>query len=94
MVSKYQYPSWDPVVKFESEMKLRGFSPRTIQSYKRYLREFLDFADVDARSARSHHVQSYLESLIQRDLSSSTVNSAYSALLLYFERILRRKFFL
>lgn len=93
MVSKYQFPSLDLIVKFESEMKLRGFSSRTIQSYTRYLREFLDFADVHARSVRSHHVQSYLESLIERDLSPSTVNSAYSALLLYFERILRRKFF-
>jgi len=87
------YPSQDPVLKMQQEMKLRNFSPRTIKAYSYYITNILQFANKGASSITTVDVRSYLEFLADNNSSASTLNSAYSALKFYFSNILHRKFF-
>jgi len=87
------YPSQDPVLKMKQEMKLRNFSPKTIKSYSYYIANILQFANKGASSIITEDIRNYLEMLVDINSSASTVNCAYSALKFYFEKILRRKFF-
>lgn len=86
-------PREGPFVLFEQFMKLKNFSPRTVFSYTHYIHDCLRFANVRANCITEEHIRSYLLFLQQKNVSSSTLNTAYSALKLYFEKVLRRKFF-
>jgi site-specific recombinase XerD len=88
------YPSQDPILKLKQEMKLRKFSGKTIKSYLYYITDILKFANKNARSVNSSDIRSYLEKLADSGKSASTLNAAYNALKFYFEKILRRSFFL
>lgn len=87
------YPSQDPLLKFQQEMKIRKFSPKTIKSYSHYITELLKFSSKNPKTVNTDDIRGYLEKLTDTGVSSSTLNLAYSALKLYFEKILRRKFF-
>jgi len=87
-------PSRDPMLLLKQEMKLRGFSKKTVKSYLYYIEDCLRFAQADPKSIRQKDLRDYLEYLVDRGLSSSTLNLAYSALFFYFDKILHRKFFL
>jgi len=50
-------PSRDPIVLFKQEMKLRGFSNKTIKSYLYYTQECLRFARVGASEITSKIVR-------------------------------------
>lgn len=88
------YPSQDPILKLRQEMKLMGFSQKTIKSYLYYITEVLKFANKGPKNITGDDVRNYLEILADNKKSSSTLNTAYSALKFYFERILRRRFFI
>jgi len=90
----YKYPSWDPMVKLKQEMKIRKFSRKTIKSYLYYITEILKFARKNPKEINQNDVKNYLEHLCNQNLSSSTLNTAYSALKFYFEKVLRRNFFI
>ncbi len=87
------YPSQDPMVKLRQEMKLRNFSPKTIKSYLYYISDCLKKSSKQARAITGGDIRNYLENLADLGAASSTLNSAYSSLKFYFEKILRRKFF-
>lgn len=87
------FPSQDPMVKLRQEMKLRNFSQKTIKSYVHYTSDCLKKSNKQAREISGGDVRAYLEKMADDGMSSSTLNCAYSALQLYFEKILRRKFF-
>jgi len=87
------YPSQDPLVKLRQEMKLRKFSLKTIKSYLHYITNFLKYTSKSPRAVTGDEVRDYLEDLADKNVSSSTLNSAYSALLFYFGKILHRRFF-
>jgi hypothetical protein len=57
------YPSKDPIVKFKQEMKLRGFSNKTVKSYLYYTQEYLHFTSVGASEVTAKIVRDYLEYL-------------------------------
>jgi integrase/recombinase XerD len=84
----------DLIFRFEQEMKIRNFSPRTIKSYSYYITEILKYTRKSARDVNSQDLKNYLEHLVDQNKSGSTLNIAYSALKLYFEKILRRRFFI
>jgi len=86
-------PSRDPLVLLKQEMKLRGFSNKTVKSYLHYINECLRFSNINPRNTTQKDVRAYLECLADRNLSASTINTAYSSLLFYFNKILHRKFF-
>jgi len=93
-MNKNQYfPSQDPMVKLAQEMRLRNFSVKTIKSYTYYISDCLKKSNKSARSVSGGDVRTYLENLAEVGLSSSTINTAYSALQFYFQTILHRNFF-
>lgn len=93
MNENLHFPSQDPMVKFRQEMILRNFSPKTIKSYLHYTSDCLKKSNKQIREINGQDVRNYLEGLVNLGMSASTLNCAYSALQLYFEKILRRKFF-
>lgn len=88
-----KYPSQDLILKFKQEMKIRNFSPKTIKFYSHYITEILDYTRKSPRNINSSDVRNYLEKLADQNCSASTLNLAYSALKLYFGKILHRRFF-
>jgi len=93
MIQNNYYPSQDPINKFKQEMRLRGFSLKTIKSYTYYIRKILNESSKNARSVDSADVRNFLDRMVDDGASASTINIAHSALKLYFGKILHRKFF-
>jgi len=82
------------MVKLRQEMKLRKFSQKTVKTYIQYIEEFLRFCDgKSSKNVVGADIKDYLEWLSDSGKSGSTLNTAYSALKFYFEKILCRKFF-
>ncbi len=75
---------------FTTELELRGYSPRTVHSYSRYLHKFLLFTDKSVSDISEDDLRLYLHSLIARKLSTSYINSVYSSSQLFFMHILKR----
>ena len=73
------------------EMKLRNFSPRTMEMYLEYNRDFFRFTQKNPRDVSGKDIRNYLHHLIAKQQSSSTINLAHSALDLYYGTILRKK---
>jgi len=94
MNSNYQYPSKDPLFQLRQEMKLRGFSPKTVKSYLYYITDILNFANKSPKNINTDDIRGYLEHLADLGKSASTLNLAYNSFKFYFEKILKRKFFL
>ncbi|MFH0819670.1 MAG: site-specific tyrosine recombinase/integron integrase [bacterium] len=88
------YPSQDPLLKLRQEMKLRKFSQKTIQSYLHYITELLTYSSKNPKTVNTEDIRDYLEHLADKNFSASTLNTAYSALKFYFEKILCRRFFM
>lgn len=93
MNSPHYRPSRDPMELTKQEMKLRGFSQKTIKSYIHYINEVLRFASLGPREVRTTDIRDYLEFLATSGKSASTLNTAYSALKFYFESVMKRGFF-
>lgn len=87
-------PSQDPILKLKQEMKLRNFSNQTIKNYLYYIIDFLKFANKSPKNINTSDIRNYLEAMVNKNRSSSTLNLAYSSFHFYFEKILRRKFFI
>ena len=77
----------------ERELKIRGLSRRTIESYLLYNRLFLEFADKCPSEITNEDIRRYLESFVDRGCAHSTLNVALNALKFYYGQILQRKFF-
>jgi len=87
-------PSRDPMALLEQEMRLRKLSQKTIKSYVRFVDECLHFCGQKSPiEINTNDVRGYLDWLAGDGKSASTLNTAYSALLFYFSKILRRSFF-
>ena len=93
MNSPHYRPARDPMTLFEQEMRLRNLSPKTRKTYRRFVDEMLRFSGKSPKDAAGQDVRAYLDWLAEDGKSASTLNTAYSALQFYFEKILRRKFF-
>jgi len=93
MEGNYQYPSKDPMFRLAQEMRIRNFSPKTIQAYIYYNKELLRFASKDTREMEKQDIRDYIDCLFTLGKSSSTVNLAINAFKFYYEGVLHRKFF-
>ncbi len=92
-MKKYS-PSQGSLEKLEKEMKLRGFSLRTRKTYLGYIKKALKYSNKSPRDIAARDVRSFLLRLADQGKSASTINTAYSALLFYFEKVMRRRFFI
>lgn len=72
------------------EMKLRNFSPRTIDVYLYYNEQFLKFCQKSPREISHQDIRAYVLHLITKQHSSSTINLAHNALNFYYGKILRK----
>ncbi len=75
-----------------NEMKLRGYSPRTIQSYSQHLKSFLAFTKKSIDSLVADDVKTYLLYLVDKNLSTAYINSSYSVCRLFYKFVLKRPF--
>ena len=73
------FPATRSLNRVESELKLRGYARKVQKSYMGYCRRFLQWKR-DFRGERQNQVRSHLEWLLDRRVSRSAFNIAYSAL--------------
>ena len=78
---------------FVLELKVRGFSEKTIDAYLYYNGRFLDFIGKEPRSVSSVDVKSYLNYLVGYDAGPRTVNMAISSLKAYYESFMHKRLF-
>ncbi|NOQ67887.1 tyrosine-type recombinase/integrase [Patescibacteria group bacterium] len=83
----------DPIYNLKRELKIRGFSPKTIKSYLYYNTNLLKFNSKSPKNINSDDIKEYLLYLKNKSLSNSTLNVAINAIKFYYTQILRRKFF-
>ncbi len=73
----------------ETELRLRGYSDRTISAYKFYVDKFLEF--LNGREPTEEEAKAFLASLISRGDSPATIALARASLVFYFSNILKKK---
>ncbi len=72
-----------------NELKLRGFSERTVKAYLFFNFKFLNFINKSSSDITETDVKSYLASLIGK-YENSSINLAYSSLKFYYETMLKK----
>lgn len=77
--------------KMLDDMRLRGFSPSTLESYSMHVRQFQGFFDAPLATLGESQVREYLLVVIAKGVSSSYVNGCYSALKFLYETTLGRE---
>ena len=83
----------DPMFNLERELKIRGFSHKTIKSYLYYNKKFLNYVRKSPKEITNEDIKRYLEYLANKRVSNATLNLAINALKFYYTQILKRKFF-
>lgn len=77
---------------FKRDLELKGFSPKTQQSYIRHVALFAKYYNKSPESLDSEEIKDYLYYLItERNLSKSYVNQVYSGLKLLYEITLNKQ---
>jgi integron integrase len=78
----------------DSEIKLRHYSPRTLEAYTGWLRQLQGFTrSKDPQLLSAADVKDFLSFLaVKRELSASSQNQAFNALLFFFRHILKKEF--
>jgi integrase/recombinase XerD len=82
------------IEKLETELKLRGFSEKTLKAYVFHNKKFLEFVKKNEQNVTENDIKLYLGHLISdKGLRPSSVNLALSALKFYYEEILEKPIF-
>ncbi|MFC1885004.1 integron integrase [Thermodesulfobacteriota bacterium] len=78
----------------ENEIRVRHYSPRTLRTYKGWVRKFQTFTHSKPPELLSpDDVKGYLTFLaVKRKVSSTTQNQAFNSLLFFYRHILKREF--
>jgi len=77
----------------EKELAARKYSPRTIEAYIHYNEEFLKFSGKNPHEVENDDVKDYLFHLVgEKEVSTSTLNTAINALKFYYGEVLKRRF--
>lgn len=86
----------DPVVwlvELEKELTGRRYSPKTIKAYLHYNEDFLKFSGKNPHEVENSDVKDYLFHLVEeKEISTSTLNTAINALKFYYGEVLKRRF--
>lgn len=86
---------WRPVyIEFESAIKVRHYSPKTLKSYGSWIRQFQSFTkSKDFRLIDMADVKAFLSFLVvKRKVSASSQNQAFNALLFLFRHVFGKEF--
>lgn len=77
----------------EIEIKLRGFSSKTVKMYLLYNKQFLLRYNIEPKNVTENDVKMYLaEKLTNENLSSKSVGLIKAALIFYYNEVLGNKF--
>ena len=77
----------------ENEIKFRQYSPKTLQTYRLWVADFLKSTQKPAEDISDEDAKNYLTFLaVKRKVASSTQNQAFNALLFLFRHILKREY--
>ncbi len=79
----------DSLVKLKNELKLRGFSEKTVKNYCWFVNRFLDFTNKDSEELTEDDVKAFLSGLIDKN-SSSTVALAAASVKFFFSEIIKK----
>jgi len=84
-------PAYDSL---KAEISLRHYSPKTLRSYRGWVRRFQDYTkSKDTNLLTSVDVKDYLTFLaVKRKVSASSQNQAFNALLFFFRHVLKKEF--
>ena len=83
----------DPIYNLERELKIRGFSPKTVKAYLYYNKDLLKRNKKSPKKVNIDDIKEYLFFLENKDLANATINVAINAFKFYYTQILQRKFF-
>jgi integron integrase len=92
---KLMNANWVPVYDgLVSEIKLRHYSPRTLKSYRSWVRHLQGYTkSKDYRLLSTADVKDFLTFLaVERNVSASSQNQAFNALLFLFKNVLKKDF--
>lgn len=78
---------------FTQEMKIRGFSQKTQKAYFYYNQKFLWFCRKSPREISNQDVKNYIEYLIDKNLTASSVKLAFNALKFYYTQVIKKRLF-
>jgi len=77
----------------EKELAARKYSPKTIKAYIRYNEDFLRFSGKNPHKIDDDDVKNFLFHLVEeKEVSTSTLNTAINALKFYYGEVLKRRF--
>ncbi len=76
----------------ETEIKLRGFSPRTIKMYVLYNKQFLEWSELDPKDVTEADIKLFLSEKLEKGLSAKSLGLIKAALLFYYNDLLGNKF--
>ena len=80
--------------RLETELKIRGFSPRTISTYKYHVKNFLKFINKNPSEVIEYDAKKYLAHLLsERKYSPRSANLALSALKFFYSQIVQNRSF-
>lgn len=80
--------------KLETELKIRGFSKRTVENYLFHTKNFLDFVNKNPQDVKEEDAKRYIAYLMsERKLKPSSVNLALSSLKFFYNEILQNSAF-
>ena len=80
--------------KLETELKIRGFSKRTVDTYLFYAKKFLEFVKKDPSSVIEEDAKRYIAYLMtELKYSPGSINLALSSLKFFFNEILQNRAF-
>ncbi len=79
--------------RLEKIIKNSNLDKKTQKSYLNYNKKLIHFIKKSPRNINSYDIILFLENLVQKGMSRSTLNTVHSALKYYYQDILHRKFF-
>ena len=80
--------------KFETELKIRGFSKRTVDTYLFHTRKFLEFTKKEPREVSEYDAKKYIAYLMSElKYRPSSVNLSISSLKFFYNEILKNSAF-
>ena len=72
------------IEKLEYRMKLKGFSPKTIKSYKYNTQQFLKFVDKTPEKVSKNDIETYFANLIKKGYMSASIKLNYASIKFFF----------
>ncbi len=83
----------EAIERLEKELRIRGFSRKTVDSYVYHVGSFMDFSGKPVQNINKEDVKNYIDYLVKKGKSPAHVNLAISAAKFYMEKIFKRKLF-